>query len=52
MAGAARPDPQFRTADPRWPELPPLAVESGPAPAPSLDEAILLAEQIGGTWSG
>jgi hypothetical protein len=50
-ANTARPDPEFRTHDPRWPELPPLAVEWGPSPSPSLNEAILLAEQIGGTWS-
>ena len=49
---ATRTEPTFRTRDPRWPDLLPAAVESGPAPAPSLDEAILLAEQFGGTWSG
>jgi hypothetical protein len=49
---AARPDPSFRAHDPRWPELPRLAVEYEPSTAPSLDEAILLAEQIGGSWSG
>jgi hypothetical protein len=49
---SVRPDPSFAAHDPRWPELPPLAVEYGPSPTPSLDEAILLAEQIGGTWSG
>jgi len=48
----ARPDPNFGAYDPRWPELPRLAADYGPAAAPSLDEAILLAEQIGGTWSG
>ena len=51
-ARAVRPDPGFGAYDPRWPELPRLAVEYGPAAAPSLDEAILLAEQIGGAWSG
>jgi hypothetical protein len=50
--GAARPDPSFRTSDPRWPDLPPLEVDYGPSAAASLDEAILLAEQLGGTWSG
>ena len=50
--GAVRPDPSFRAHDPRWPELPRLAVDYGPSHSPSLDEAILLAEQIGGTWSG
>jgi hypothetical protein len=50
--GVVRPDASFRTYDPRWPELPRLAVEYGPSIAPSLDEAILLAEQIGGLWSG
>ena len=49
---AVRPNPSFRARDPRWPELPRLAVEYGPSHSPSLDEAILLAEQIGGTWSG
>lgn len=49
---AVRPDPSFDAHDPRWPELPRLAVEYGPSTAPSLDEAILLAEQIGGSWSG
>lgn len=50
--GAVRPDPTFRTQDPRWPDLPRLAVEYGPSPVPPGDDAILLAEQIGGTWSG
>ena len=49
---AARPDPSFRARDPRWPDLPRLAVDDGPSPTASLDEAILFAEQIGGTWSG
>ena len=52
LTRAARPDPSFRAHDPRWPELPRPAVDHGPSPTPSLDEAILLAEQIGGTWSG
>jgi hypothetical protein len=51
-ARAVRPDPSFGASDPRWPELPRLAVECGSAAPPSLDEAILLAEQIGGSWSG
>ena len=49
---ASRPDPNFRASDPRWPELPRLDVEYGPSAGPSLDEAILFAEQIGGAWSG
>ena len=50
--GTPRPDPSFRTHDPRWPELPPLAVDYGSSPQASLDDAVLFAEQIGGTWSG
>lgn len=50
--GAPRHDPNFRTHDPRWPELPPLAADYGSSPQASLDDAILFAEQIGGTWSG
>jgi hypothetical protein len=50
--GTPRPDPTFRTPDSRWPELPRVAIEQGAPTASSIDEAILLAEQIGGTWSG
>lgn len=50
--GTPRPDPSFGTPDSRWPELPRVAVEQGSPIPSSLDEAILLAEQIGGTWSG
>jgi hypothetical protein len=50
--GAPRHDPSFQTHDPRWPELPALAADDGSSPRASLDDAILLAEQIGGTWSG
>jgi hypothetical protein len=46
-----RPTPDFTHQDPRWPELPPLAVEFGLPDAPSHDELELLAEQIGGIWS-
>ena len=49
--GVARPSPSFRSHDPRWPELPPVALDHGPSLARSLDEAIFLAEQIGGSWS-
>src|SRR5207237_2492752 len=28
-SNTARPDPEFRTHDPRWPDLPQLAVECG-----------------------
>jgi len=49
--GAARPSPSFRSRDPRWPELPPVAIDDRPSLARSLDEAIFLAEQIGGSWS-
>ena len=48
---AARRDPSFAANDPRWPDLPALATEFGPSPALTRDEAALLAEQIGGTWS-
>jgi hypothetical protein len=47
----ARPDPSFKRNDPRWPELPPIAVEFGFPQIGLNDEALLLAEQIGGTWS-
>ena len=46
-----RPGPNFARQDPRWPELPPLAVEFGFPDALSHDELGLLAEQIGGLWS-
>ncbi len=52
LSRAPRPDPSFRAQDPRWPELPRLAVDDEPSPTPSLNEAILFAEQIGGSWSG
>jgi len=50
--GTPRPDPTFGTPDSRWPDLPRATAEQGAPIASSLDEAILLAEQIGGTWSG
>jgi len=49
--GVARPSPSFRSSDPRWPELPPVAIDSDPSLARSLVEAIFVAEQIGGSWS-
>ena len=48
---AVRSAPTFRGQDPRWPDLPPSATELGAA-APSLEDAIRLAEQVGGTWNG
>ena len=48
---AGRDGPQFPTSDGRWPELPPRLDESAALVLRASDEAALLAEQIGGTWS-
>lgn len=48
---ASREDPRFSPFDNRWPELPQLVEESAALPSVARDDAALLAEQIGGTWS-
>jgi hypothetical protein len=51
VSSDARHNPRFSALDNRWPELPPLTDESGAPLLLTSDEAVLLAEQIGGTWS-
>jgi hypothetical protein len=48
---AGRRESRFDLSDHRWPELPSLADESSSPLQQSRDEAALIAEQIGGTWS-
>lgn len=49
--GRDRPNPRFAASDNRWPELPRLSDESSMPGLSASDEAALIAEQIGGTWS-
>jgi hypothetical protein len=50
-ANAERPNPHFSARDNRWPDLPRLDDESAARIPVATDEAALIAEQIGGTWS-